>query len=185
MDPTVELNVMMEVSTSLNKLDGDTDAVRRVIQWVRSRYLPDELEPAPAVTASAPPIATSSASAPAISPEPQPTNAGRSFQSLPDLYSAVSPGSDAERALVVGYWFQVVEGDSDLDGFQINRELRHLGHGISNITTALSSLIGRRPQLVLQTRKSGSTRQARKRYRLTDAGIKVVQQMIFNLERAP
>jgi len=104
------------------------------------------------------------------------------FHSLPDLYGAVSPETNSERVLVVGYWFQVVQGENDLDGFQINRELRHLGHGIINITTALSSLIDRKPQLVIQTRKSGNSKQARKRYRLTDAGIKVVQQMIFNLE---
>jgi DNA-binding PadR family transcriptional regulator len=49
---------------------------------------------------------------------------------------------------------------------------------VSNITTALSSLIERKPQLVIQTRKSGNSKQARKRYRLTDAGIRAVERMI-------
>lgn len=82
------------------------------------------------------------------------------------------------KPLVVGYWFQVLQGEQDLDGFQINKELKHLGHGVSNITTALSSLIDRKPQLVIQTRKSGNSKQARKRYRLTDAGIKAVERML-------
>lgn len=102
----------------------------------------------------------------------------RPSSSLPDLYAAVSPASDASRALVVGYWFQVTQGEQDLDGFQINKELKHLGHGVTNITTALSSLIQRKPQLVIQTRKSGNSKQARKRYRLTDAGVKAVERMI-------
>jgi DNA-binding PadR family transcriptional regulator len=106
------------------------------------------------------------------------TRPTRSFSSLPDLYSTVSPASDSSRALVVGYWFQVMQGEQDLDGFQINKELKHLGHGASNITTALSSLIERKPQLVIQTRKSGNSKQARKRYRLTDAGIKAVERML-------
>lgn len=183
MDPTEELSVMMEVSTSLGRLDGDVDALRRVLKWICSRHLPpdDAMSTSESEhTSSAPATTTGTPLTPNGDVAPAPT--GRMFHSLPDLYAAVSPDSNAERVLVVGYWFQVVLDESDLDGFKINRELRHLGHGIVNITTALSSLIDRRPQLVIQTRKSGNSKQARKRYRLTDAGIRVVQQMIFNLE---
>jgi len=97
---------------------------------------------------------------------------------LPDLYGTISPSSEADRALVVGYWLQVLQGEQDLDSFQINKELKNLGHGVGNITNALTSLIQRKPQLVIQTRKSGSSQQARKRYRLTDAGLKAVERML-------
>lgn len=173
MDPTLELEVMGDVAGGLKKLSGDVEAIRRVLQWASSAFLPDGL-PQPVTgfmrTQEAPDTASVSGSVD--------SGASRSFPSLPDLYSAVSPASDASRALVVGYWFQVKQGEQDLDGFQINKELKHLGHGVTNITTALSSLIERKPQLVIQTRKSGNSKQARKRYRLTDAGIKAVERML-------
>lgn len=167
-NPQLEIEVMSTVAAALQKLTDDTDAKRRVLNWATSAFLPADSRPA------APAISTPAAN----SVDPSNGMKGRSFDSLPDLYAAVSPNSDAERALVVGYWFQVVNGNPDLDGFQINKELRHLGHAASNITNALSSLIQRKPQLVIQTRKSGSSKQARKQYRLTDAGVKAVERMI-------
>lgn len=174
MDPTLELEAMQDVAAGLKKLSGDTDAARRVLQWAASAFLPDGLS-AVVTTSNASAQASPSTASSAGTVEPGPSS---SFSSLPDLYSAVSPASDSSRALVVGYWFQVMQGEQDLDGFQINKELKHLGHGVSNITTALTGLIERKPQLVIQTRKSGNSKQARKRYRLTDAGIKAVERMI-------
>ncbi len=80
--------------------------------------------------------------------------------------------------MLAGYWFQVMKGTADLDGFALNRELRNLGHPVSNITKALSYLINQRPQLVIQVRKSGSTQQARKKYRLTKSGIAEAESLI-------
>jgi Transcriptional regulator PadR-like family len=171
MDPTLELEVMGDLAGGLKKLSGDADATRRVLQWAASAFLPDGM---PMTTTSVSAPTGTAASVPSAVEQPT----GRSFSSLPDLYSTVSPASDSARALVVGYWFQVMQGEQDLDGFQINKELKHLGHGVTNITTALSSLIERKPQLVIQTRKSGNSKQARKRYRLTDAGVKAVERML-------
>jgi hypothetical protein len=53
-----------------------------------------------------------------------------------------------------------------------------LGHGLINITAALDDLREAKPALVLQVGKSGKSRQARKTYKLTIAGIKSVEEMI-------
>lgn len=169
-DPTIELEVMGTIAAGLKKLTGDVEAIRRVLQWAHSAFLPEGSIPYSTTV-----VQTASAMA---APSADSTVTSRSFSSLPDLYGAVSPTSDPDRALIVGYWFQKLQGEPDLDGFQINKELKHLGHGVSNITTALSSLIERKPQLVIQTRKSGNSKQARKRYRLTDAGLRTVERMI-------
>jgi len=69
--------------------------------------------------------------------------------------------SDAERALVVAYWMQKVQGESDFDGFTINKELRHLGYAASNITSALTQLIVRKPQLPSKrTNRAAASRRA-------------------------
>jgi hypothetical protein len=178
-DPSVEIEVMGIIAGGMKRLSEDVDARRRVLRWAASAFLPQEPESTPTNITPGTGVMQAQASAGTFSATGTLTaSQARSHDSLPDLYAAVSPASDADRALVVGYWFQVLQGEQDLDGFQINKELKHLGHGVSNITTALSSLIERKPQLVIQTRKSGNSKQARKRYRLTDAGIKAVERLL-------
>lgn len=67
---------------------------------------------------------------------------------------------------------------SDFTSQEVNSELKNLGHGVTNITSAFSSLMKRKPALAMQTAKSGATQQARKRYKLTHAGRTAVQSMI-------
>lgn len=94
------------------------------------------------------------------------------------LFDATQPHTDAERALIAAYWVQIALGVEEFDSQKINTELKNLGHPIANITGALANLSARRPSLVLQTRKIGHARQARKRFKLTNAGIRRVQDMI-------
>lgn len=105
-------------------------------------------------------------------------NEESSFDTVADLYYKASPSTDAEKALVIGYWFQVLEGDRGFDSYTINNELKHLGHQIGNITRAFSQLMNKKPQLAVQTKKTGNTKQARKKYKLTVAGIKYVEEMM-------
>jgi hypothetical protein len=104
--------------------------------------------------------------------------AAPTFESVADLFAATCPASDIDRALVMGYWHQVIQGDPDFDSFSVNTELKNLGHRVANITQAFNALITKRPALVIQTKKSGSSRQARKRFKLTTAGLQTVAEMI-------
>ena len=100
------------------------------------------------------------------------------FSTLAELFNAADPHTNAQKALVAGYWFQVCQGAETFDGFSANKELKQLGHGLINITAALDDLREAKPALVLQVGKSGKSRQARKTYKLTIAGIKSVEEMI-------
>lgn len=100
---------------------------------------------------------------------------------LAEFYSQASPETDAQKALVAGYWFQFIEETTDLEAQKLNSELKHLGHRVGNITRALDSLKSQKPQLVIQRRKEGSTRQARKKYQLTGAGKQAVEQMLRSI----
>jgi hypothetical protein len=100
------------------------------------------------------------------------------FSDLGTLFEQANPQSASENALIAGYWFQVVKQEDDLESQKLNTELKQLGHGSNNITRDLSSLIDTKPSLVIQIRKSGSTKQARKKYRLTAEGIAKVKRML-------
>ncbi len=79
---------------------------------------------------------------------------------------------------MAGYWFQVVQNQADFVGQAVNNALKDVGHGVGNITNALSSLQSRKPALVRQVAKSGRTQQARKKYKLTTAGVSAVRAMM-------
>jgi hypothetical protein len=85
-----------------------------------------------------------------------------------------------EKALVVGYWFQVVQGQPDFGGQEVNSTLKNIGHGIANITDAFTTASSRKPSLVMQTQKTGTSRQARKQYKLTVAGVRWVESRLAN-----
>lgn len=150
-----ELVAMGAVRDALEELDEDTR--RRVLRWATERF-----------RSFSPPPANRSGAIPA--PE--------GFSDFASLFATANPGTEAEKALVAAYWFQVVHGEDPLDSQRLNTELKDLGHGIKNITAALDRLIGRRPRLIMQVRKGGRTKQARKSYRLTVEGVNRVTQML-------
>ena len=167
-DPMVELKAMTAVAEALRGLDAD--ATGRVVRWAAERF---------SVTAAGKPIAKVEISAPdAGSKTSIDVDGGRRFEHLGDLHAATSPGTDADRALVAGYWFQFIEGHSDFGAQAINSALKNLGHGVANITTAFETLKAQKPQLVIQIKKAGTSKQARKTYKLTTAGKNAVESMI-------
>lgn len=100
-----------------------------------------------------------------------------------ELFAAAEPATDKERALVACYWHQVCQGAESFGSQSLNSDLKNLGYGVSNITDALDGLIEDRPQLVLQLKKSGTTKQARKTYKLSAAGAKRVEEMVATRSR--
>jgi hypothetical protein len=106
--------------------------------------------------------------------QPAPTT----FATFAELYAAAAPTTNAEKALLAGYWIQVSQGNDSFTGQAANKELTHLGHKAPNITAAIDKLKGVKPQLVLQVKKSGSSQQARKIYKVSYAGVEKVKEML-------
>ena len=159
----LEIRAMATVGEVLAGLDEA--AASRVLRWASDRYLAGSVN-------------VKSLRGPAVAlARPSPGD-DQGFTDLPSLFHAANPVTLGEKVLVAGYWFQEVAGQSDLDAQQINAELKQLGHRILNITMAFGELMNRKPQLAIQTRKSGSSKQARKKYRLTREGVSRVKAML-------
>jgi hypothetical protein len=161
-----EIEAMKSIAEAIEKLDDE--ARLRVLNWAKARFAggrPSNLVDAPSKI------------------EDQPGGANnpdtfKNYGSLAELYHAADPKSEAEKGLVAGTWFQAAEGVNGLDSQTINSALKDLGYGIGNITRAFDVLITQRPALMIQLRKAGTTKQARKQFKVTDAGIKKVLQML-------
>ncbi len=156
---------MSQIAKAMAPLDQD--AIRRVLKWAIERFQPRSPPGATAAPIDVPALATSLSQPPT-----------RTFLTLSELFDAVEAESGVDRVLVVAYWFQVLEGQAEWDSQKINGELKHLGYPSTNITRDLDVLIERTPRQVMQTRKQGTTKQARKLYKLTREGIRAVEGML-------
>lgn len=170
--PDPEIAAMSAVADALSPLEEDAQG--RVLRWAAERYgvalgssrrgrvdeiddLDDEDDD---VT------------------EQEITEEAPDFEHFAELYDAASPKTDVDRVLVAGYWLQAIKGQPSFQALDLNKELKNLGHPIGNVTDALTSNKDRKPSRILQLRKSGSSRQARKTYKLTHEGLIFVQGMI-------
>lgn len=161
-DSDNEIQAMGSIAEILNRLEEDQRG--RVIRYILERFN----------IAAASKNAKMPASSSQTDSQAQAPNEFDDFASLVD---ATNPATDPMRALVAGYWLQVSKGGPSFDAQSANTELKHLGHASSNITSALGALIAQKPALVLQLRKSGNTKQARKSYKVTEAGVRKVREM--------
>jgi hypothetical protein len=158
-----ELDAMKQIAAALEPLD---DAARqRALQWAFSRYRGGKF--VESVATSSAPISTATAAA-------------SQFETFAELFNAANPSTEREKALVAAYWVQICQSFENFPSQILNDELKDLGHRIGNITDALSQLKDERPALALQLKKSGTSKQARKTYKLTHEGIKRVETMISN-----
>jgi hypothetical protein len=162
----LEISAMTSISEVLTPLEQDAKA--RVLTWAFNRF-----------DVSSPPSSRpNKAKQNEDDDESGENQKVAQFQDFVDLFDASNVKTEPDRALVGGYWFQVIGEAQSFKGREVNDALKDIGHGASNITDALTTLQKRKPALVRQVAKSGRTRQAQKTYKLTQAGIRVVEQMI-------
>jgi hypothetical protein len=153
-----EIEAMSQVAAALSPLDDQ--ARNRVLQWAASRFRSKSAAP-------------QGSSFQTVHSTDTPI-----FETFAELFEAAQPSTEREKALVAGYWVQIGQSQLSFGSQTLNDALKDLGHGIGNITDALSALKEEKPALVLQLKKSGTSKQARKTYKLTQEGVRRVQEMI-------
>ena len=162
-----EIEALSALSKAMSVFtEDDKPAIGRILAWFNNRYGYAR----PADTAITPRVYP----AQGASSEPDGPLASE-FNSPADLFDAAPPVLEYEKAIVVGYWFQIVEGNAGFNAQDVNSTLKNLGHQIKNITDSFSTAMERKPALVIQTQKTGSSKQARKLYKLTTTGIRWVE----------
>ena len=105
-------------------------------------------------------------------------NQTQNFSTFAELYARADPKSNGEKALVAGYWLQECQGEDSFTGAAANKELTNLGHKLPNITDAVETMKNRKPMLILQIKKSGTSRQGRKLYKISQEGVNRITEMI-------
>lgn len=164
----------IEAVQTILKTLGDFEQLEqeRILRWVAEKLQLKGLPMNPGRPQSTPASLGSNGGAGATADGLQ------AFSTVSDFMAAVHANTAVERALVVATFLQYRTGRATLTGFEVNSELKHLGHAVGNITDTLEALQTAKPALLIQVRKSGTTRQARKQYKVTDAGYRRVMQLL-------
>jgi hypothetical protein len=178
--PDPEIEAMSSIADALSALE-DGDARARVLRWAGEKYgvtLPQAnrnggtVHPARAANID-------SDSAAGLDEEANgAATSARQFDHFAELFDAVHPKSNMEKAMTAAYWEQEINGHKDWQSQAINQQLKDLGHYDSTINRTLTSGIQAKPALVLQLKKTGAARQGRKTYRLSAEGLKFVRTRI-------
>lgn len=161
-----EIAAMGALSAALTPLDADQQA--RVLRWAADRFAIRDIKigaVSNSVFDDTAPVATSAADEPV-------------YRSIDELFETGVAKTNTQKALLAAYWFQVVQGGGTFQSFTLNAALKNMGRGILNITDALGGAEAQKPALIMQTSKTGKSRQARKTYKLTTAGVKAVEAML-------
>lgn len=165
--PSAEIEAMRRVSLALERLNEE--AILRVLKWASERF---------AVKSG-----LQVYKAPKDSLASESLSEG-GFEDLPSIFDAANPTSDAERALVAGYFVQEVQQKENFGSQEVNTMLKNLGHGVRNIARAFDKLQNSIPRLVHQVEKKGKAKQARKTFKVTVEGAKKVRSMIAQTRNA-
>jgi hypothetical protein len=129
-----------------------------------------------------------------------------SFNSASDIAAYAAPRTIKDRALVIAAFLQIKDEREELTAYEINKELAKGGHRSTNITAALGSLMDKEAPLIEEvphaedvslkegSGKKGSGKEgsgvkpqvvsahSRKRYLVTNEGIKRVEAMLTEFE---
>ncbi|HEV2147358.1 MAG TPA: hypothetical protein VGR37_08130 [Longimicrobiaceae bacterium] len=97
---------------------------------------------------------------------------------LASLLERWTPATMSDKALLGAYYLTRVRGEETVTSQAINTELKRNGLAISNITRAIEANMRPDRPLMVQEKKMGSTKQARKQYRITPAGIETVERRL-------
>lgn len=196
MDLDPELSAMNQVLEVFNYLGHEERT--RVIDWVRARFHlregeetpveeaapreempapPKEAESVPPAAPAEPEVTTAKPAAPKIEPE-----AGKvfaEFETVDDLFLSSSAKKVSHRILLVAAYLQEKKNLDEISSLEINTELKRLGYGVTNITTLINGLIKKIPPPMIVTRKDGSTKQSRRKFKVTERGFDDVKKFII------
>lgn len=166
-----EIDAMSAVASALADLEDEQRA--RVLRWAGERYGVGLGSGRTRVASGGVPEADGEG----VSDE-EIADEAPVYEHFAELFAAAQPKTNDDKALVAAYWVQVIKGNTQWPSRLLNVELKNLGHPIPNITDAMTSNMRKKPQRIIQLRKSGSSRQATKTYKVTHEGLVYVQGML-------
>jgi hypothetical protein len=97
------------------------------------------------------------------------------YKHIENLFLAAEIKSVGSRILLAASYLQEKNGFEEMSSYDINSRLKKLGYGVSNITTAINTLLNKKIPLMMQTKKEGTSKQAKRKFKVTEAGLELAK----------
>lgn len=170
---------MSDISEAKELLDEINTAISSYDPVLKEKARDILLERAFGSAQAAPPSTASAAPRPRGRPRADASGGGgEEAGDLASLLTRWSPTTMSDKALLGAYYLTRARGEDTVTSQAINTELKRNGLAISNITRAIEANMRPDRPLMVQEKKMGSTKQARKQYRITPAGVETVERKL-------
>jgi hypothetical protein len=195
-----EINALSNVFETLKGLNNDQ--IKRIIDWVNSKFNLDKPEAFIAVTREAavsPRPSREEAAEPFVEPvkkrrgrkpktavpgieASQPVASGikgfMKYDSLKEIFSASTAKRIGAKILLAAAYLQEKENFKELSSYDVSSRLKKIGEDIKNASVAINGLMSKKPPLLIQTGTLGFGLKSRRKFRVTEAGLKVARKYI-------
>ena len=195
-----EINALSSVYESLKSLNNRQ--IKRIIDWVTSKFNLDQPE---ALTSDTPEAAVSPQPVPQEPAEAfvepvrkrrgrkprkampgvevsQPVVSGikgfMKYDSLEEIFSASTVKRIGQKILLAAAYLQEKENFKELSSYDVSSRLKKIGEEIKNASVAINGLMGKKPPLLIQTGTLGVGLKSRRKFRVTEEGLKVAKTYI-------
>lgn len=182
LDP--EISAMNEVLETFKYLNNGER--KRIVDWVTARFKLDE----PYVPGQ---TADETFERPAI-PRPTRLKPGpkkkteedgqpkekdvRNYDTVMDLFAEATAKKVSSKILLMAAYLQEKLNIKEISSFDINSRLKRIHHGVTNISSSINGLLNRDPQLMAVIETPGSGKGSRRKFKVTDEGLKVANNFL-------
>lgn len=100
------------------------------------------------------------------------------FDDIEELFLTSDVKKVSHRILLAAAYLQEKNNLAEVSSLDINTQLKKLGYGVTNITTLINGLLKKKPPLMEVTKKEGTTKQARRKFKVTAPGFDVAKNFV-------
>jgi hypothetical protein len=100
------------------------------------------------------------------------------YKNIENLFLAADIKSVGSRILLAAAYLQEKHEYDEMSSYDINSRLKKLGYGVSNITTAINTLLNKKTPLMMQTKKDGTSKQAKRKFKVTEEGLELAKSFL-------
>lgn len=197
-----EINALSNVYEILKGFDNDQ--IKRIINWVTGKFELDkhpdlktgqrkvDLTPQPAPAEGVEPVVEPVKKRRGRKPgqvrprgeetTPQPVASGikgfMKYDSLKEILNASTKKKTGAKMLLAAAYLQEKENLKELTSYVISSRLKKIGEEIKHPSATINNLISRKPPLLFQTGKHGTSVKSRRKFRVTEVGLRIAKKYI-------
>ena len=97
------------------------------------------------------------------------------FDTVLDLFSESRVKKSIGKVLLMAAYLQERHHFKEITTYDINFRLKRIRHEVTNISSIINGILKKKPHLLAEIKKEGQGKHARRKFKVTDEGLKVAK----------